>query len=268
MHTPFQVQRAQKKNHEWEERIKELQVNCLKVRRTPPEQTKCPIRTCGQTFEGHTSWDDMMEHVGRHLEKASTTRNGPAVSEIVEQESDEFMIEWALRERIIERETSGGYKLTNEDSDTDVEDEGQGPAKLGSSLVRTVELKIPNAKKSATTQQSITSHDLPDSAENALAGVSAVSHHLSDSGRGNGVWALYEGSVALYQHMLPILMAKYPETEFPSSWQETFHRLAMWGEGLNSKILQRISEPRYELKDTLLDLTSNLARILTMGMCI
>jgi hypothetical protein len=130
MHSPFSVKRQQKKNTEWEDRIKELQISCLKVRRTPPTKTKCPVRTCGQLFEGPTSWDDRMEHVGRHLEKASATTNGAAVNEIVEQESDEFMIEWALRERIIERRTSGGYRLHNdsgpaddEDGDADGEDE-------------------------------------------------------------------------------------------------------------------------------------------------
>ena len=128
MHTPFPVKRAQKKSPEWEERIKELQVNCLMVRRTAPQKTKCPVRTCGQLFEGTTSWDDMMEHVGRHLEKASATSNGPTVNDIVEQESDEFIIEWALREKIIERKTSGGYRLysnagptNDEDADADAE---------------------------------------------------------------------------------------------------------------------------------------------------
>jgi len=71
-----------------------------------------------------------MEHVGRHLEKASATTNGASVNETVEQESDEFMITWALTERIIERRPSGGYKLHNdaggandEDDDADGENE-------------------------------------------------------------------------------------------------------------------------------------------------
>lgn len=71
-----------------------------------------------------------MEHVGRHLEKASAAPNGAGVNEVVEQESDEFMISWALTERIIERRPSGGYRLHNdsgasneEDGDADGEDE-------------------------------------------------------------------------------------------------------------------------------------------------
>jgi hypothetical protein len=122
MHSPFSVKRQQKKNPEWEDKVKELQNSCLKVRRTPPSKTKCPVRQCGQIFEGATSWDDRMEHVGRHLEKMTTIGNGAASNEVIEQESDEFMIEWALTERIIERRPSGGYKLYNEASGADDED--------------------------------------------------------------------------------------------------------------------------------------------------
>jgi hypothetical protein len=130
MHTPLHVKKQQKQNADWEEKLKELQTSCLKTRRTPPTKTQCPVRACRQLFEGPTSWDDRMEHVGRHLEKASATANGATVNEIVEQESDEFMIAWALTERIIERRPSGGYKFHNhyggandEDGDADGEDE-------------------------------------------------------------------------------------------------------------------------------------------------
>jgi hypothetical protein len=122
MHSPFSVKRQQKKNPEWEDKVKKLQNSCLKVRRTPPSKTKCPVRQCGQIFEGAASWDDRMEHVGRHLEKMNTIGNGAASNEVIEQESDEFMIEWALTERIIERRPSGGYKLYNEASGADDED--------------------------------------------------------------------------------------------------------------------------------------------------
>jgi ankyrin repeat protein len=130
MHTPFSVKRQRKKNPEWEEKVRELQISCLKVRRTPPTKTMCPVRQCGQIFEGVTSWDDRMEHVGRHLEMVTATGNRVMSSEVIEQESDEFMIEWALRERIIERRPSGRYRLyndagraDNEDGDADGEDE-------------------------------------------------------------------------------------------------------------------------------------------------
>jgi len=71
-----------------------------------------------------------MEHVGRHLEKTTATTNGAVSNEVVDQESDEFIIEWALRERIIERRVPGGYRLysvasgpDDEDGDADGEEE-------------------------------------------------------------------------------------------------------------------------------------------------
>ena len=57
--------------------------------------------------------------------------HGNAERDVVEQESDEFMIEWALREKIIERKSAGGYRLCvdsggeaaeEEDADADVDD--------------------------------------------------------------------------------------------------------------------------------------------------
>jgi hypothetical protein len=128
MHSPFSVKRQGKKNSEWDERVKELQSSCLVIRRDPPSKTKCPVRQCGQTFEGATSWDDRMEHVGRHLEKTTLSPNGDAANNAIEQESDEFMTQWALKERIIERKGSG-YRFCNdgptdnEDGDADGEEE-------------------------------------------------------------------------------------------------------------------------------------------------
>ena len=120
MHAPFAVKRLGRKSVEWEERVKALQASCLKIRREGPTITKCPVRACAQIFEGPTSWDDRMEHVARHLEKTSRTLpssslpslpSGNEERDVVEQESDEYMIEWCLKEKIIERKNTGGYKL-------------------------------------------------------------------------------------------------------------------------------------------------------------
>ena len=136
MHAPFSVKRQQRKDGEWEERVKELQSSCLKTRRHPPTRTRCPVRDCPLTFEGPNSWDERMEHVGRHLEKTATAGAAPlnaatatasasasasasaapvaAKAAVIDQESDEFMIEWALAERIIERKSTGGYRFCND----------------------------------------------------------------------------------------------------------------------------------------------------------
>jgi hypothetical protein len=134
MHAPFSVKRQHRKNDEWDERVKELQSSCLKTRRNPPMRTRCPVRECAVIFEGSNSWDERMEHVGRHLEKTSAAAGAgaggssvPAANkDVIDQESDEFMIEWALAERIIERKPSGGYRFCNDASDDADEEDAEG----------------------------------------------------------------------------------------------------------------------------------------------
>ena len=124
MHAPFAVKRMNKKNQEWEDKLKELQASCLRVKRQPPTKLGCPLNDCDGFFEGASCWDDRMEHVGKHLEKAASMG---ANSFSVEQEDDDLLVNWALRERIIERNASGGYKLCGawfekvDDEDADCE---------------------------------------------------------------------------------------------------------------------------------------------------
>jgi len=109
MHTPFAVKRMQKKNLEWEEKLKELATSCLKVKRLPPTRLICPLSSCGTVFEGQSCWDDRMEHVGKHLEKAAAS-TGQYYE--VRQEDDKLLVEWALREGIVEsRPAENGYRL-------------------------------------------------------------------------------------------------------------------------------------------------------------
>jgi hypothetical protein len=125
MHAPFAVKRMNKKNQEWEDRLKELQVSCLRVKRQPPTRLSCPLNDCDGFFEGAACWDDRMEHVGKHLEKAAASIGANSFS--VEQEDDDLLVNWALRERIIEQNASGGYKLCGawfekvDDEDADCE---------------------------------------------------------------------------------------------------------------------------------------------------
>jgi hypothetical protein len=55
----------------------------------------------------------MMEHVERHCERANTTHG--AASLTMEHEIGEFVVGWALKEKIIGRIVSGGYRLRNDD---------------------------------------------------------------------------------------------------------------------------------------------------------
>jgi hypothetical protein len=122
MHAPFSVKRMQKKNPEWEDRLKELQVSCLRVKRQAPTKLSCPLASCDAVFEGTSCWDERMEHVGKHLEKAAASSGANRFE--VRQENDEFLVSWALREGIIEvRPGTNGYRLCVGGSQSRVDDE-------------------------------------------------------------------------------------------------------------------------------------------------
>ncbi len=111
MHAPFDVKRKNKKNQEWEDRLKKLQASCVRAKRSPPTQLGCPVQGCDGHFEGANCWDERMEHVGKHLEKAATVTPGSA-GEMVKQDEDRYLVSWALNERIIEPTLGGEYKLS------------------------------------------------------------------------------------------------------------------------------------------------------------
>lgn len=102
MHNP--EKRTSKKNVDcvkWEETIKELQVECLVMKRESPRELGCMVSGCGAIFKGRGAWDERMEHVGRHLE-----RDGGRAGE---ERVDGRLVEWAVRESVVERRRSGQY---------------------------------------------------------------------------------------------------------------------------------------------------------------
>lgn len=52
-----------------EDNIGEHQTRCYQVLRHAPQQSICPISGCDREFFGPASWEERMEHVGRHFEK-------------------------------------------------------------------------------------------------------------------------------------------------------------------------------------------------------
>ncbi|KAK3378614.1 hypothetical protein B0H63DRAFT_398155 [Podospora didyma] len=107
MHAPFAIKKAIAKGDsklqiEWESHVKDMQSSCLVTRRQPPQRSACPKSDCQSVFEGHGSWDEWTEHVGRHMEKGEAGRMGV----------DRLLTKWALEEGIIERQYDGEYKLT------------------------------------------------------------------------------------------------------------------------------------------------------------
>lgn len=70
---------------------------CYRHLRSPPERSRCLF--CEQRFYGHGSWEDRMEHVGRHLERA---RKESAPIELKDWHIDEDAEQWYIREHVIE----------------------------------------------------------------------------------------------------------------------------------------------------------------------
>jgi uncharacterized membrane protein YgcG len=107
MHAPFAIKKALNKGEgsklqaDWELHVKEMQTQCLVVRRQPPQRSACPKPDCQSVFEGPGSWDEWTEHVGRHMEKGEAQRMGV----------DRLLAKWALEEGIIERQDDGEYRL-------------------------------------------------------------------------------------------------------------------------------------------------------------
>lgn len=58
-----------------------------------------------------------MEHVGKHLEKAAGS------SAEIRQESDGLLVQWAVREGIVESKGGNGYRLCGSGRESRVDDE-------------------------------------------------------------------------------------------------------------------------------------------------
>lgn len=64
---------------DWDDTIKNLQCKALRERCQLPDYMQCPAPRCSQVFNGADAWDQRMEHVARHLEKAATGAEEPVV---------------------------------------------------------------------------------------------------------------------------------------------------------------------------------------------
>lgn len=74
MHIPahFRKQlKTRKTVPEWDELLRQMQEGALRHRCQLPTLLQCPASGCGMEFNGTNAWDDRMEHVARHLEKAA-----------------------------------------------------------------------------------------------------------------------------------------------------------------------------------------------------
>jgi C2H2 type zinc finger protein len=74
MHVPTQFRKPLKTRKtvpEWDDQLRRMQEKALVNRCQLPTFLQCPASACNMEFNGTNAWDDRMEHVARHLEKAA-----------------------------------------------------------------------------------------------------------------------------------------------------------------------------------------------------
>lgn len=103
---PNQSARNHKEYPVTEDNIAEHQKRCYTVLRVTPPQSSCLF--CPETFTGPTSWENRMEHIGRHLEK--DRKSGAKLGDVTSWNVDKALEQWLLEEGIITLE-KGLWKI-------------------------------------------------------------------------------------------------------------------------------------------------------------
>ncbi|QKX55302.1 uncharacterized protein TRUGW13939_02394 [Talaromyces rugulosus] len=88
MHSPDQNKKGStgEQSEEFEQSLPRIHTRCWKKQRDAPSQTQCA--TCNVVF---TSWEERMEHMGKHYEGGS----------FCEESEDPGLVKWALHEGIL-----------------------------------------------------------------------------------------------------------------------------------------------------------------------
>jgi hypothetical protein len=109
MHSPWNStsrEPSSKVLQDFENSLEEVRKRCWHERRTPPQRSTCGF--CRRVFEGPTVWEERMEHVGKHFEGKN---NGAADVESLQEEEDEDLREWAVKEGIVRDYGTRGFWL-------------------------------------------------------------------------------------------------------------------------------------------------------------
>jgi hypothetical protein len=90
-----------------EENLAAHQQRCHIVLRAAPQQSACLF--CEDVFNGPNSWEQRIEHVGRHLEK-----DGKNISlDPTRWREDKVLEQWLEAEGLVARDHNGGWKIGN-----------------------------------------------------------------------------------------------------------------------------------------------------------
>lgn len=104
---PNQSHRSHKEYPVNEDNITDHQKRCFHILRETPIQSSCLY--CDEIFEGPSSWETRMEHIGRHLEK--DRKVGSTIGHVATWNVDKSLEQWLLDEGIIALDKSGNWKL-------------------------------------------------------------------------------------------------------------------------------------------------------------
>ncbi|KAK2764596.1 hypothetical protein FQN54_009291 [Arachnomyces sp. PD_36] len=105
MHKPASLKAnpsSEQLKNSFEASLEQVRRRCWIESRQPPNRSTCGF--CNLPFGGPKSWEDRMEHVGRHFE------NGEQ-----DEREDLVLREWAIEEGLIEPSRDGGWVLTGRD---------------------------------------------------------------------------------------------------------------------------------------------------------
>ncbi|EEY14244.1 conserved hypothetical protein [Verticillium alfalfae VaMs.102] len=109
MHVPPPIAKAlrlRKPTPEWDDRLREMQTEAERRRCELPTHMQCPAAGCDMVFSGANAWDERMEHVAKHLEKASEGRE-PMLS--FGGDEDPTLTNWAASPEVgVVRKTDAG----------------------------------------------------------------------------------------------------------------------------------------------------------------
>ncbi|USP76937.1 uncharacterized protein yc1106_04211 [Curvularia clavata] len=86
-----------------ESNLPEHQARCNRWLRDPPQHSSCLF--CHRTFEGENSWEERIEHVGRHLEKDHESR--AEMLDVTTWILDERLEQYLVEEGLVARDGSG-----------------------------------------------------------------------------------------------------------------------------------------------------------------
>ncbi|KAF2489932.1 hypothetical protein BU16DRAFT_544278 [Lophium mytilinum] len=104
---PVHPRRVQREYPVTEDNLPEHQKRCYTPIRSPPPRSSCLF--CDRQFLESNGWEELMEHVGRHLEK--DRKAGGAPTDTKDWQPDKELEQWLVVEGLIEDDRSGGWKL-------------------------------------------------------------------------------------------------------------------------------------------------------------